>query len=103
MSAQAGYDHRAIAFWALISLSAVSLGVYVYAVLATVSHTVSRELLVKESGTLTARVSELEFRDIALKNKVNIELALARGFNEVKNPLYVSRTNAALTLNVLAR
>ena len=97
------YDIRARVFWALVGLSLASLFIYVYAVLATVGHTVSREALVKESSALATRVSELEFKDIALKNKVNLEVALAQGFSEVKSPLYVSRSHTALTLNLTTR
>ncbi|MBX4199074.1 hypothetical protein KW800_02245 [Candidatus Parcubacteria bacterium] len=96
-------DHRARIFWALISISGLLLGLYVYAVLATVSHTVSRESLLGESQALSARVSELEYKDIALKNTLSLDVALAKGFSEVVKPLYVSRTRGTLTLNVVSR
>lgn len=97
------YDYRVRVFWTFSSIIAVSLGLYVYAVLATVSHTASREALLSESQNLTARVSELEYRDIALKNTLSLDVALERGFSEVTKPLYVSRSASTLTLNTVSR
>jgi hypothetical protein len=92
-------DNRARMFWSLALVVVLSLGVYVYAVLATVHYTVLRERLALQGESLSERVSELEFEKIALKNDVNIEKALGYGFAEVKNPIYISRTESALTLN----
>ncbi len=91
-------DNRARIFWALASISVCCIALYFYAVLATVHNTVTRASLVKESAVIAARVSELEFKDIALRNTINIETALALGMNEVKDPLYVSRPRTSLTL-----
>lgn len=93
------YDIRVRVFWTLVSILALSLGVYIYAVLGTINNNVARENLVRESSELSARVSELEFEDIALRNTYDLETALARGFNEVRNPIYVSRDSVSLTLN----
>lgn len=81
----------------LTVVSAGSLLLYIYAVLATVHHTVDRESYQSLGASLTAEVSELEFKDIALKNKVNLDVALASGFIEVSHPLYVSRSRPSLT------
>ncbi|MHB1330806.1 MAG: hypothetical protein ACYCY6_02455 [Minisyncoccota bacterium] len=93
------YDIRVKMFWTLVGILSLSLFVYVYAVLGTINNNVARENLIKESSALSARVSELEFEDIALRNTYDLETALARGFKEVKNPVYVSRSNVSLTLN----
>ena len=92
-------DNRVRMFWALSLVAVLSLGVYVYAVLATVHHTVLRERLALQGESLSERVSELEFKKIALKNDVNIEKALGYGFTEVRNPIYISRLESTLTLN----
>lgn len=97
------YDTKARIFWALSTVSIISLSVYVYAVLATVYNTVEREDLVSESADLYARVSELEYKGLALRKTVDLELALSRGFAEVRNPVYVSRDPASLTLNTEKR
>lgn len=97
------YDTRVRIFWTLASVSIAFLGIYIYAVLATIHHTVAREGLLSQSQSLTARVSELEYRDIAMKNTLSLDTAIAKGFSEVTKPLYVSRTRAVLTLNTVSR
>lgn len=98
-SSTISYDIRLRVFFTLVFIMALSIGTYFYAVLATVRHAVAREALVSERTELAVRVSELEYQDIALRNTVNIETAISRGFSEVRTPLYVSRTPSSLTLN----
>lgn len=92
-------DFRAKVFWTLFPIFILSIGVYLYSVLATVEHTVIRERLVRESEELYDRVSELEFKSIALRNEVDLTKAKELGFTEVRNPIYISRSSNALTLN----
>lgn len=82
----------------LVSIAALSVCLYVYAAIATVNHTAERNNFMNLSSALTAKVSELEFTDISLKNKADLTLANTLGMNEVKAPLYVSRTEPTLTL-----
>lgn len=96
-------DKRAKIFWALSAVSILSLLLYIYAVLATVQHTVARENLKSAYADLSAKVSELEFKDISLKNTINLATASNLGLSEVTSPLYVSRQPSSLTLNVGAR
>jgi len=96
-------DSRRNIFWILASVVALSVGVYIFGVLATVNHTIAKKNLMAENGRLASKVSELEFKDISLKNKINIEVALASGYNEVKSPFYVSRSRESLTLNTVSR
>lgn len=96
------YDIRARVFWVLVGAFTLSLAIYLYGVLATVHHTAMREALMDETGALAVRVSELEYKDIALRNTVNLDTALSYGFTEVKAPLYVSRSRSSLTLNTQA-
>ena len=97
------YDNRARIFWVIVGVALCSVGTYIYAVLATVHHTIAREALLGQSATLSTSVSELEFKNIALKNTVNINTALSMGFNEVKNPIFVSRTRESLSFNSVGR
>jgi len=90
-------------FWTMLSVFVVSLGLYVHSLLSIINHVVVKESLVKSNNLLTQKVSELEFKNVALKNKINIEFAVARGFSEVKNALYVSRSSVSLTLNTEGR
>lgn len=91
------YEARTKILLTFALVSALSVGIYVYAVFATVYHAVAKENLSRERGELSVRVSELEYQDIALRNKVDLGTALARGFFEVTSPLYVSRTEESLT------
>lgn len=93
------YEARAKVFFALVGVSALALAIYTYAVLATVYHAVARESLVDARSELSVKVSELEYKDIALRNTVNLDTAFSKGFIEVTSPLYVSRGDSTLTLN----
>lgn len=86
-------EFYAYSFWLLVVLSTVSLGIYIVGVNATVRNTVLREDLERQSSELTTKISEMEFTYIGLENKVNLALALERGFEEVSNPEYISRTH----------
>ena len=96
-------DTRVRIFWTLSIATFLSLGVYGYAVLATINHTIAKKNSVEESSVLTTRVSELEFAMIGEKNDVNLETALSYGFKEVRNPIYISRISNSLTLNTEGR
>lgn len=96
-------DARVRFFAVLASLSALSIGVYFYALIATVHHTVAKETLTSEKLALSVRVSELEYKGLAMKNTMNLDSALSQGFSEVKDPLYVSRASVSLTLNTEGR
>ncbi len=89
------YETRARTFWALTAISAIALVVYIIAVLATVRHTVVRQSLQKQVSTLSTEVNNLEFTYIALQNGVTLDLAYAKGFKDVSDPLYISRSAAA--------
>jgi hypothetical protein len=89
------YETRARTFWALMVISAMALIIYIVAVLATVRHTVVRQNLQRQVSTLSTEVNNLEFTYIALQNEVTLDLAYAKGFKDVSNPLYISRSAAA--------
>ena len=93
------YDLRARIFIALVCASVLALMVYTYAVLATIHHAVAQESLVDARSELSVKVSELEYKDIGLRNTVNLDTALSKGFIEVTSPVYISRTESSLTLN----
>ncbi len=98
------YDTRVKLFWTLALIFVVSLVLYVYGVNATVRNTVVRQNLESEVGSMTTKISEMEFSYINLKNHVNIELAYSRGYEDVTKPLYVTRgTSRSLSYNTLKR
>ncbi len=85
-------------------LCIASLLLYAYAVNAAVRNTVARGALETQVGTLTTHLSEMEFTYINEKNKVDLGLAIERGFTEVTHPTYISRTaGRSLSFNTLSR
>jgi len=98
------YDQRFRIFWSLIIILSACLLVYVVALNYTVRNTIVRQNLERQTVDLSARVGELEFSYIALKNKVSLSLAYERGFKEVISPVYIPRsTSRALSMNTVNR
>ena len=69
----------------------LSLFVYVYAINTTARHVAHRQELEQRIKDKSAELNSLEFTYIELRNNITTELAYARGFQEEKNPLYISR------------
>lgn len=88
----------------MVVVSILSLSIYIYAVNATARNIVARQDLERQIANTRANLNSLEFAYIELKNNITIELAYLYGFKEVRNPLYISRTNpASLSYNTLRR
>lgn len=96
-------DGRERFFWFLVSVSVFSLLIYVYAINAAAHHIAVRQNLESEVTALNSSLGSLEFDSIALKNAITMEVASIYGFEEVREPLYVSRNSpaTALTLNTV--
>lgn len=85
----------------LVSMCFVSSILYIYAVSSTISNTVSRQSLEREVGTMGARIGEMEFTYIGLKNAVTLATAYDHGFKDVSSPVYVSRIDtSSLSINL---
>ncbi len=84
------YDDRVKAFWFLAGACLFALATYVYAVNATAHHVAERAALEREASDLSAEIATLEFKSIALKGDITLELAHQYGFKEVEQPLYVA-------------
>ena len=98
------YEDRQRFFWFMAGLSLLSLGVYFYAINATARNIALRANLENRVTEAENSLSGLEFHYIELKNSVSMELAYQYGFQEVQNPLYISRGREnALTLNTVNR
>jgi hypothetical protein len=98
------YDNRVRIFWTLVAIFVLSLGLYVYGVNTTVRNTVLRQQLEVEVGNLTLKISEMEFSYISLKNNVNIDIAYARGYQDVSNTTYITRGGSrSLSYNTVNR
>lgn len=98
------YENRARFFWILVGISILSLFVYVYAIHATARHVANRQELEKKVADISSNLNSLEFTFIELRNNVTMELAYNYGFQEVKNPLYISRRGqSSLSFNTFDR
>lgn len=78
-------------FWILVVSLFFSVIFYAYLVNQTVLNIVERENIQDEITTLNSRISELEFKYIALKNNINLEYAHSLGFINAKNVKFASR------------
>lgn len=88
------YDDRVRAFWFLTGAFLFALVTYVYAVNATAHNVAERAALEREASDLSSEIATLEFRSIAMKGDITLELAHQYGFTEVDRPLYVTSNKA---------
>lgn len=104
ISSPIGYSYRVRLFWILVAVSLISFCLYIYAINVTARNIAAGQESERQIAKISAGLDSLEFAYIELKNNVTMELAKAYGFNEVKSPLFVSRTRAAsLSFNTLNR
>src|SRR3989344_5923094 len=87
--ARVGYEKRELAFWALATISIVSILAYMYAINATARNIANRQNLEIQITEISRDLDKLEFDYITLRNNVTIELAYEKGFTEEKSPLFV--------------
>lgn len=83
------YRERIFTFLA-IAIVILALG-YVYFVHATIVNVVEREKVIKDIRDKSTSVSVLESTYFAEKNKINIELAHAKGFQDSEVSSYISK------------
>ena len=94
------FEDRIKLFWLLVAVVISSLALYVYAINATARNIAMREHLEREVAQVSSNLSLLEFEYIALKNGITAETASELGFEEAREPLYVSRdAEDSLTFN----
>jgi len=86
----------------LLATSIVSMAIlYMFLVNGAVFNVVAREDIENQLATINARVSELEFEYIGLRNSITIQYAYDRGFRDVTNTTFAERTpRSNLSLNV---
>ncbi|MDO8729170.1 MAG: hypothetical protein Q7K26_04800 [bacterium] len=98
------YNQRVRLFWVLVSISILSLFVYIYAINAIARNVAVSQDLEKKMTNISTNFNSLEFKFIELRNKVTMELAYQHGFQEVKYPLYISKTrSSSLSFNTVKR
>ena len=77
----------------LLSAGIVSMAIlYMFLVNGAVFNVVAREDMENQLATINARVSELEFEYIGLRNSITIQYAYDRGFRDVTNAIFAERT-----------
>ncbi len=76
------------AVWIIVGLCLL----YVYFMNQTVFNVAKRASLEQEMITRNSNISELEFKGIALRNNIDMQLAYSLGYKEIKDPRYVSKT-----------
>ncbi len=83
------YKERLFVF---LIISILSFAVfYSYIVHSVIVNVVEREKIVKEIREKSTLVSELESKYFSIKNKINIELAYAKGFEETEISSFISK------------
>jgi hypothetical protein len=98
------FDTRVRTFWTLAFLAVASLAIYVYGINATVRNTVARQNLEAEAANISTHLGEMEFAYIGLKNKVSLDVAYERGYQNVTSPTFISRVGSrSLSLNTVNR
>ena len=96
------YDIRVRTFWSLAAIALLSIGLYMYAVNATVTNTLARRTLENKAAALSANIGDRQFGLIAAEEKISLATAYAAGFEDASNPLYISRA-PALSMNIPSR
>jgi hypothetical protein len=74
---------------------------YVYLVNKTVMNVVARQQVERSISQLSSDLGTLEFKYIGLKNKVTLELAHAKGFQDATPITFLARegTNSSISYN----
>ena len=98
---QAGYNQRVYLFWILIMFSVFSLFTYIYNINVLARNIATKQDLETQIANMSADFDSLEFAYIGLRNNITIELAYQHGFQEIRSPLYISRTRPqSLSFNI---
>lgn len=78
-------------FLTSVTISVLSLIVYVYAINQTVRNIVMRQKIQSELSVLTSNIGEMEFKYISLQNSIGLNKAYAMGFKDISSNTFVSR------------
>ncbi len=83
--------YRGRIFWMLVPAIVILTLVYVNLVHSTIVNVVEREKIVKEIREKSTLVSEMESNYFATKEKINMELARAKGFQDSEVTSFISK------------
>ena len=87
-------------FWSLVSLAMLFSASYLYFVNRTVVNVALRQKIEKQITLINSQTSDLEVSYLGLKNKINLDYALSKGFVKVSNEKYVSAKTFNKNLSV---
>lgn len=79
-----------------IILSAIS---YSYLLHEAVTNVVQRESVVKQSRSISGKISELEAKYFTVKNTIDMELARTKGFKDSEINVYISKKSLTAMVN----
>lgn len=95
------YETRVRAFWLMLFVLLASVVVYMVAVRATIGNTIARSNLESTTNALVTQVGNMEFQYISLEDNISLQLAYSKGFENVTEPIYISRSSSqSLSMNV---
>ena len=98
------YETRVKIFYILAGLLLATVTLYIYGVNAAIRNTVARQSLEEEIAELGGEAASLEFQYIGMRNSIDLSSAYERGLEDVKAPVFVSRTHRnTLSFNALNR
>lgn len=83
--------NNSYAFWALITMIVLVIGLYIYFVNLTILHTAERQHIGESIDDIKSSISQLELELIDGTKEINEEYALSLGFHELKNKTYLER------------
>lgn len=87
-------------FWSIAMLIIIFSGLYLYSVNQTIINVVERQNIEKQIAGINSRISDTEVSYMNLKNNINYEFAVSKGFVKVSNEKYVSRKSSSDNLSV---
>jgi hypothetical protein len=90
------------AFWVLVSIAVLAIGVYIYCICASVANIVLRKETSIELSTVSSHVGNLESEYLQRKTSLNKEYAESLGFTDIQHTAFVSKVSTndtSLTFN----
>lgn len=87
-------------FWYFTLFVIIFSGLYLYSVNRTIVNIVERQNIEKQIALINSELGNMEASYLGLKNKINFDYALSKGFVKVSNEKYVSRKTFGANLSV---
>ena len=76
--------------WSSFLALCLTFGLYIYLVNKTVFNVVAPQNAERQVSDLNSKVSDMEFKSMALKSSVTLEMAHSLGFSEVSTINFIS-------------